>query len=594
MNERHIPSLVEQVRSVVSEAVRSKYPEIESVEPEVSYCSGEADFQSSVARLLSSQGVQATPAGVAMVIAQELRTQAADLIAHVEVSQNGVLNITLTDAAVWRQAEQRLADPRLGVGLPLDGKHVVVDYSGPNIGKELHVGHLRGTNIGDALVRIKGFLGAAVIRQNHLGDWGTPVAMLIEHMEQHPDEARQEAGSGGTSVVSGLDARYRAARQVFEHDDDFKRRVQARVVALQAGDPATIAQWRKIMDESVPVFQKVYDRLGVLLGPEDNKGESSYNEQLGGIVDELLQMGIAVQSNGAVIVQSATLTGRDGEPAAIVIRKTDGGYDYATTDLAALRHRIESLHADQILYLIDTRQDQHMKIVCEAARRAGWLTASVDARSVIFGTVLNANGVPLMSRKDGNPKLMDLLDDAVEIAHQYTKREDDCLGALSPVEAQHVAEALGVGAVKYADFVTDRARAYKFDLARMVNMRGNSVVYVQYAQVRVASILRGADGEIPTIDAGHELVPAERALALHLDAFGQAVRKADAELEPHLVAEYLYELAKVYNKLFYRDCHVLHADDDIQRANRLALCQLTSRTLRQGLELIGIAPLDRM
>lgn len=580
MIENEIPSLAEQVRSQVSAAVRRLYPEAAEVDPAV-HPSEAADFQSEVAMILRSQGFGSDATEVAFDIAEVLRSAAPALIARVRAS-GGVLNITVTDTALWNQVARRVADPRLGLGTPLVGRRVVVDYSGPNVGKELHVGHLRGTNIGDALARIKGFLGAEVTGLNHLGDWGIPVAMLIEHLVEPPETTWQGDGLDGAAPARTLDARYQAALRAYNVDSSFAARVHKRVVAMQSGDSATMEQWHAIVDESVGTFQRVYDRLGVLLKPDDIRGESFYNPWLADVVDELLDARIAVWSEGAVVVKSSTLKGPEDEPTVLVIRKSDGGFDYATTELAALRHRIQDLGADQILYLIDSRQKTHMEIVCEAAQRAGWLDDRVEVVPVTFGIVRSPDGKPIRTRDGVTVKLMDLLDDAAAVARE--RHETDA----------ETAEALGIGAVKYADLSAKRHKDYMFNLERMVSMHASSIAYVQYAHVRVGSILREAGDLDDTVRPGSRLTSDERALALRLDAFGKAVADADEDLEPYHVVNYLYELAKIYHKRFYKNCPVIAADDDAQRANRLALCELTARTVRQGLELFGVAALERM
>jgi arginyl-tRNA synthetase len=593
VQQQAVTPLARRVESAVSTALGRVRPELGGADPLVRR-SDRADFQSNVA-LAAAKRVKARPAELAAELAEALRGVDDVPVAEVEVSGPGFLNITATDRGLWQQLALRLTDARLGVDRPEEGARVVVDYSAPNIAKEMHVGHLRTTIIGDCLVRVLGHLGATVIRQNHLGDWGTQFGMLIQYLDEHPEakwrHAELPAGEPGGSTVSALDGLYRTARAEFEADPAFADRARARVVALQAGDEATLASWREIVDESELTFRQIYDRLGVLLEPADSAGESFYNPWLPEVVDELLAAGVAKRSDGAVVVESAEVKAPDGEPAVLMVQKSDGGYGYDTTDLATLRHRVRDLKADRILYVVDARQALHFRLIFEVARRMGWLTEGVEAAHVAFGTVLGPDGRPFKTRAGGTVRLMHLLDEAVATARRtVAERESD----LDPAELDRIAEQAGIGAVKYADLSTSRVKDYAFDIERMVSLTGNTSVYLQYAHARIRSILRkaGDEGGAAEPDPGLPMHPAERALVLALDELDGVLRDVAASSEPHRLCNYLFETAKAFTD-FYENCPVLSAAADV-RANRLALCRLAASTLRDGLDLLGIAAPDRM
>jgi len=588
VNEHEVPALIGQVEAAVSGAIEGLRPELRGADPVVRR-SEHADFQSNAALALAKR-VGQRPADLAGDLAEALRGGDDTPIADVTLSGPGFLNVTVRDDAVWRQVSARLASPRLGIGTPEHGRRTVVDYSGPNIAKEMHVGHLRTTIIGDCLVRVLGFLGGDVVRQNHLGDWGTQFGMLIQYLDEHPDAVwRHEDVPAGSSTVSALDDLYRSARVTFDADPAFADRARARVVALQAGDPPTVGRWREIVAESEIAFREIYDRLGVLLQPEDSAGESTYNDVLSAVVDELTASGLATPSDGALVVLSEEAIGPDGTPVTLMVRKNDGGYGYDTTDLATIRHRIQELKADRILYVVDARQALHFRLIFEAARRAGWLTSDVTVVHVGFGTVLGPDGRPMKTRAGDTVRLMDLLDAAVGRARAVVGEK---ASDLDDAELDRISEQAGIGAVKYADLSTSRTKDYAFDVERMVSFTGNTSVYLQYAHARICSILRKAGEGDPTVDPAQDLHPAERALVLALDGFGDAVAEVGRVLEPHRLCGYLFETAKAFTD-FYEACPVLAAPEPA-RSNRVALCRLTARTLREGLGLLGISAPERM
>ncbi|MEU6263031.1 arginine--tRNA ligase [Saccharopolyspora shandongensis] len=584
MSNHEVPPLLGQIANAVSAAIDRTRPDLSGADPVVRR-SDHADFQSNAALALAKRA-KVNPRELAGELTNSLDSETGT----VELSGPGFLNITVPARTVWEQVAARLSDDRLGIGNPENGRRTVIDYSAPNIAKEMHVGHMRTTIIGDSLARVLGFLGAEVIRQNHLGDWGTQFGMLIQYLDEHPDLTwHQDELTGNDSAVSALDELYKAARKAFDADEAFADRSRNRVVALQAGDPDTVARWEEIVAESEKAFRVIYDRLGVLLSPEDSAGESKYNPMLAGTVTELVDAGIAVDSDGAVVIYSDEVTGPDDKPAVLMARKRDGGYGYDTTDLATIRYRIHDLKARRLLYVTDARQSLHFQLIFEAACRAGWLTDGIEAAHVPYGTIMGPDGRPFKTRAGGTVRLLDLLDDAVTRAREVvTEKATD----LDDAQLDEIAEYAGIGAIKYADLSTSRTKDYSFDVDRMVSFTGNTGVYLQYAHTRIRSILRKAEDPETTVDPTVTLEPAERALALELDAYADTLADVSTLLEPHRLCSYLYDLARDFTS-FYEQCNVLGADEPV-RGNRLALCQLTARTLKHGLGLLGIHAPERM
>ncbi|MGW4738524.1 arginine--tRNA ligase [Nocardia xishanensis] len=588
MSAATVVPLLAQVATAVSEAIVRARPQCAGADP-VLRRSDRADFQSNAALPLAKR-IGEPPNQLAALLTSELSAGENAVIADVQASGPGFLNITVTDESIWEQLAARLADAQLGVGRPADGQRIVIDYSAPNVAKEMHVGHLRTTIIGDPLARVFGFLGADVVRANHLGDWGTQFGMLIQYIDEHPDQPWHADDVGTDSTVSALDGLYKAARAQFDADPAFSDRARARVVALQAGDAATVERWQEIVAESEKAFGAIYDRLGVLLTPDDYAGESTYNPMLADTTTELLDKGVAVESDGAVVVLSEQVNGPDDTPAVLMVRKRDGGYGYDSTDLATIRYRIATLHPDRLLYVTDSRQALHFQLVFEAARRAGWLTDAITVDHVAYGTILGPDGKPFKTRAGGTVRLMDLLDDAVAAARKIVAEKNP---ELPDDELDFIAEQAGIGAVKYADLSTSRVKDYMFDPARMTACTGNTGVYLQYAHARIRSILRKAgDPATVAVDTDVALEPAERKLLLTLDDYALVLAEVAQALEPHRLANYLYDLARAFTT-FYDTCPVLTAPEPA-RTNRIAICQLTARTLAHGLGLLGIAAPGRL
>jgi arginyl-tRNA synthetase len=523
-----------------------------------------------------------------------------DEIAGIEVSGPGFLNITVSDAAIVRTLAARAADERLGVPYAERPGTTVIDYSQPNVAKEMHVGHLRSTVIGDAIVQILEHRGEKVIRRHHIGDWGTQFGMLIQYLVEHPHEldhsSGEEAGGSGASgeaAMSRLNRLYKASRTLFDSDEEFKARARDRVVLLQSGDGTTLEMWRRIVGESMIYFHAVYDQLDVEIRDEDVVGESAYNDDLQQVVKELEDSGVAVRSEGALCVFFDDVKGPDGKPVPLIVQKSNGGFGYAATDLAAIRDRVGKLGADTLLYVVDARQALHFKMVFETARRAGWLPEGA-ARQLAFGTVLGKDGKPFKTREGETVRLVDLLDEAVERATAVVREKAEQGGLeLTEEEIAERGAQVGIGAVKYADLSTSMSRDYVFDLDRMVSLNGDTSVYLQYAYARIQSILRKAGDAKPAAHSQVGLAPAERALGLHLDEFAETLAGVAETYEPHKLAAYLYQLASLYTT-FYDQCPVIRAESEAVRENRLFLCDLTARTLRQGMALLGIRTPERL
>ncbi|MGN9894205.1 arginine--tRNA ligase [Micromonospora sp. L31] len=540
-----------------------------------------ADFQSDAALALARR-LGRPPRDIAAAVLDQAELD--DVCATAEVSGPGFLNLTVADRTLAALVSGLAGDDRLGVPVAPAPETVVVDYSAPNVAKEMHVGHLRSTVIGDAAVRLLDWLGHRVVRVNHLGDWGTPFGMLIEHLVDLGEaEATQELSMGD------LDSFYKAARVKFDADEAFRERSRQRVVALQGGDERTLRLWRLLVEQSERYFLTVYELLDVTLTRDDFRGESAYNDRLGGVVDELDRLGLLRPSDGADCVFPPGFTGRDGEPLPLIVRKGDGGYGYPATDLAALRHRTDDLGATRLLYVVGLPQRQHFAMLFAVAEAAGWLRPPTRAVHLGFGSILGSDGRMLRSRAGGSVKLVGLLEEAVVRATELARAKNPELDAEAAAE---IGRAVGVGAIKYADLATDRARDYVLDWERMLSLDGNTAPYLQYAYSRIRSVFRRAGTDARPDAAVLLTEPAERALAFELLGFAGVVAEVERSLEFHHLAGYLHRLASTFSA-FYERCPVLRASGEL-RESRLVLADLTARTLRQGLHLLGIRTVERM
>ncbi|SMF18807.1 arginine--tRNA ligase [Streptomyces sp. Amel2xC10] len=586
-----VTSLSHSVEQRLASALSATLPEAAGADPLLRR-SDRADFQANGILALAKKA-KANPRELATQVVAQVVT--GDVIGEIEVSGPGFLNVTVTDKAITENLAARYADTaRLGVPHAAHPGTTVVDYAQPNVAKEMHVGHLRSAVIGDAVVQLLEFTGESVVRRHHIGDWGTQFGMLIQYLDEHPHELdhKDSDGVSGEEAMSNLDRLYKAARKLFDADEEFKTRARRRVVDLQAGDPQTLAIWQKFVDESKIYFFSVFDKLDMEISDPDIVGESGYNDMLHETCRLLEESGVAVRSDGALCVFFDDVKGPDGNPVPLIVQKSDGGFGYAATDLSAIRDRVFNLKADTLLYVVDARQSLHFKMVFETARRAGWLNDDVTARQLAFGTVLGKDGKPFKTREGETVKLVDLLDEAVERATAVVAEKREKVG-LTDEEVVENGRFVGVGAVKYADLSTSAVRDYKFDLDQMVSLNGDTSVYLQYAYARIQSILRKSEDARPVAHPELALAPAERALGLHLDQFAETVLEAAAAYEPHKLAAYLYQLASLLTT-FYDQCPVLKAETPELKENRLFLIDLTARTLHRGMALLGIRTPEKL
>ncbi|MGW2835771.1 arginine--tRNA ligase [Streptomyces sp. NPDC001286] len=583
-----VTSLSDSVQQQLASALSATLPEAAGADPLLRR-SDRADFQANGILALAKKA-KANPRELATQVVSRVAT-GDELIKDVEVSGPGFLNLTIADRAITENLAARYADgDRLGVPLKENAGITVIDYAQPNVAKEMHVGHLRSAVIGDALRGMLDFTGEKTIGRHHIGDWGTQFGMLIQYLFENPGELAPAADVDGEQAMSNLNRVYKASRAVFDSDEEFKERARKRVVALQSGDKETLELWQQFVDESKVYFYSVFEKLDMRIRDEEIVGESAYNDGMPETARLLEEMGVAVRSEGALVVFFDDIRGKDDQPVPLIVQKADGGFGYAASDLTAIRNRVTDLHATSLLYVVDVRQSLHFKMVFEAARRAGWLTDGVTAHNMGYGTVLGADGKPFKTREGETVRLEDLLDEAVQRAAEVVREKAQ---DLTEDEIQERAAQVGIGAVKYADLSTSPNRDYKFDLDQMVSLNGDTSVYLQYAYARIQSILRKAGETRPAAHPELELAPAERALGLHVDAFGDTVFEAAAEYAPHKLAAYLYQLASLYTS-FYDKCPVLKAETPAQVENRLFLCDMTARTLHQGMALLGIRTPERL
>ncbi len=542
------------------------------------------DFASNIAMMLAKPaGMKPRDLAEKLIAALPVDAQ----ISKVEIAGPGFLNFFQNSDALAQRLEAALADEHLGVRKAGAKQRVVIDLSSPNLAKEMHVGHLRSTIIGDGVARVLEFLGDEVIRQNHVGDWGTQFGMLLAFMEENPAAAESE--------LADLEGFYRAAKKRFDDSSEFADRARELVVQLQAGDAQCLKLWHRFNDISLSHCQKVYDRLGVKLGMADVKGESAYNAELPGIVQALRDKGLLTEDNGAQCVFLDEYQNAEGKPLPVIVQKAGGGYLYATTDLAAMRYRSEVLKADRVLYFVDQRQALHFQMAFEVARRAGFVHAGMQLEHMGFGTMNGADGRPFKTRDGGTVKLIDLLDEAEQRAYALVKALNESKGiVLEESELRQIARAVGIGAVKYADLSKHRTSDYSFNFELMLSFEGNTAPYLLYAYTRVAGVFRKLGKGVDEIGGEIQLVAEqEQALAAKLAQFGEVLGNVADKGTPHTLCTYLYDLAGLFSS-FYENCPILTAEEQATQQSRLRLAALTGRTLKQGLELLGLETLERM
>ncbi len=509
----------------------------------------------------------------------------SDVAEKTEIAGPGFINIFLNPTWLANNVSAALKDQNLGVSAN-EKQTIVIDYSSPNVAKEMHVGHLRSTIIGDAVVRTLEFLGHNVIRANHVGDWGTQFGMLIAYLEKMENEHASEM------ELQDLEAFYREAKKHYDEDEAFAEKARNYVVKLQGGDEYCRTMWKKLVDITMQQNQRNYDRLNVTLTEKDVMGESLYNPMLPAIVEDLKKQGLAVEDEGALVVYLDEFKNKEGEPMGVIVQKKDGGFLYTTTDIAAAKYRYETLKADRALVFSDTRQSQHMQQAWLITRKAGYVPDSFSLEHKNFGMMLGKDGKPFKTRTGGTVKLADLLDEAIERATVLINEKNT---NLSDDEKTAVIEAVGIGSVKYADLSKNRTTDYVFDWDNMLSFEGNTAPYMQYAYTRIRSIFNKADVN-PTALAEAKIQLSdekERALAIKLLQFEEAVQTVGKEGTPHVLCAYLYELAGIFSS-FYEHCPILNAEDENVKLSRLKLASLTEKTLKQGLALLGIKTIEKM
>ncbi|WP_298771548.1 arginine--tRNA ligase [uncultured Shewanella sp.] len=540
------------------------------------------DFATNLAMMLTKVAKK-NPRDIAQLIIDNLPPSSH--VAKVEIAGPGFINFFIDENALANQLMFALNDPLHGITKP-ESQRVVVDYSSPNLAKEMHVGHLRSTIIGDSVVRALEFLGHTVIRQNHVGDWGTQFGMLLAYME----ELRANQGEQAQMALADLEHFYRAAKLRFDESDTFATRARQLVVELQSGDEYCNKLWREFNDISLSHCHDVYQRLGVSLTREDVQGESTYNADLANVVAELNEQGLLSESNGAKVVFQKEFKTKDGDPLPVIIQKADGGYLYATSDLAAMRYRSHTLKADRTLYFVDLRQGLHFQQVFKLARDAHFVRPDMSLEHMGFGTMNGEDGRPFKTRSGGVVKLVDLLDEANTRALELVRSKNP---DMDEAELINIANTVGIASVKYADLSKNRTSDYIFSFEQMLSFEGNTAPYLLYAYTRIAGIFKRADGidlSQANIVLDHER---EKTLGNKLAQFGEVITRMVEKGQPHALCLYLFELAGAFSS-FYEACPVLAADNEQEKLSRLLLAQLTAKTLKQGLDLLGINTLERM
>ena len=545
---------------------------------------GFGDYQANCA-MGAAKAMGTNPRELAAKIVSVLQPELAGIADKLEIAGPGFINIDLNPTWLGEQIANAQVDARLNIATVSAPQNVVIDYSGPNLAKEMHVGHLRSTIIGDALARLLEFQGHNVIRQNHVGDWGTQFGMLIAELEE-------QLSSNKEMALKDLEVFYQQSKKHFDDDAAFADKARSYVVRLQSGDADMLKLWEQFKTISLKHSTEIYEQLNVTLKDEDVRGESFYNDDLVPVVKELQDKGLAKESEGAQVVFLQELADKDGNPSPVIIQKQGGGFLYATTDLAALRYRVKTLHANRIMYFIDARQSLHLQQVFTIARKANFVGNNVSLEHLAFGTMMGNDGKPFKTRTGGTVKLADLLIEAVERAETLVReRATD----LSDTEITEIARKVGIGSVKYSDLSKTRTNDYIFSWESMLSFEGNTAPYMQYAFTRVQSIFRKAGVTPESLNSKIVIgTEQEKTLAIKLLQFSEVLDQVAREALPHLLCTYLYEIASLY-MTFYEACPILK--DGIEpeiRDSRLRLCHLVARTIEQGLDLLGIEVMDRM
>ncbi|WP_413691842.1 arginine--tRNA ligase [Psychromonas sp. KJ10-2] len=541
------------------------------------------DFANNLALMLAKPAKQ-NPRALAELIVKNL--PASELVIKTEIAGPGFINFFINPNYLEKQVDSAFSDSRLNVELTETPQTVVIDYSSPNLAKEMHVGHLRSTIIGDSVTRTLEFQGHKVVRQNHVGDWGTQFGMLLAYMEE-----LRAKGEEINKNLANLEVFYRAAKGRFDESEEFADRARDLVVALQSGDSECLALWKEFKEISISHCQEAYERMGVSLGLDDVRGESAYNDDLAQVVADLDSKGLLQESQGAKCVFLDNFKNKEGEPLPVIIKKKDGGFLYATSDLAAIRYRQSALNADRVLYFVDARQGLHFQQVFEVARLADFVKVGTSLEHMPFGTVMGEDGKPFKTRAGSTPKLADLLTEAEERAYELVKEKNQ---DMAEQELRHIASVVGISSVKYADLSKNRTSDYTFSFDSMLSFEGNTAPYLLYAYTRVASIFNKAGIAIDSITADVTFTEEkEKDLANKLMQFNEIINQVGKQGMPHYLCAYLFELAGLFSS-FYEACPILIAENETQKQSRLKLAGLTAKTLQQGLALLGINTLERM
>ncbi len=550
----------------------------------VSKKEGFGDYQANGA-MAAAKAMKSNPRKVAQSIVDNL--ELGQIVERVEIAGPGFINIYLSSQWLAEQTQHAAHNFKEAIIEEEEPHTVVIDYSAPNLAKEMHVGHLRSTIIGDTIARVLEFLGHRVIRQNHVGDWGTQFGMLITELEQ-----QMKSGGSTEFALKDLESFYQQAKKHFDEDQEFADTARNYVVKLQSGDAGILKLWENFKNISLQHSEEIYAKLNVTLTANDVRGESAYNNDLAAILKDLQEKRLAVEDEGAQVVFLQELADKNGNPSPVIVQKKDGGFLYATTDLAAIKYRVNELNADRILYFIDARQSLHMQQVFTLSRKAGYLDEWVSLEHHSFGTMMGKDGKPFKTRSGGTVKLAELLEEAVERAEQVVKEKNP---ELTEDEIKSVASKVGIGAVKYADLSKTRTNDYIFNWETMLSFEGNTGPYMQYAFTRIRSIFRKANMDMAEFEGAIKLSePQEKALALKTLQFSEVVGQVANDAYPHILCTYLYDLASLF-MTFYEVCPILKPNVDKEtRTSRLVLSKAVANTLKTGLELLGIETMDKM